>query len=857
MNISLESALRALAVSTVAALLCGGCYDVPKRGAPDGDDHLSVDVPNLDVLDDVGLDATQDGFDTSVPDVIEGRTTTVTFDSGEVTVSLDDFRWRVTPSELEVRSRPRDPVIEQSLAIEYGVRGGGFHDPRPRLDQPEQRWRVVEHEQAERGAALTLWLEDARAPERGRVRVRVAADGEHGGVRFGIDPEPADGLEVERIEFVWSDDGGPLYGDGLRLDAANGRGRLRELFAELDALRPSGESGTPVPVAYVLNPRGYGLYADTLRPGVFDLGVDKPFVLRARFDAPQLELQLWVGSRPLELWQRFASRVGRAAVPPRWALAPLQATTLSRLVEDAQALRARGLPVGGLWLSDASWQTATTTLEPDAGQLEDFAGALGGLRAQGFDVVVSSTPYFEASSGSAYDTLVSMGHALQTDGQVPYVHRRASGEALVLDPTSQGASGWWGALAAEVLSAGVRGFVVERELDLLPAGAERVRFADGADGATRQASLGSLLAARLSEALEAAQVVDGFVVTNRAGQGGQGVVQAVRVDGLVAGFGADGMRAALTAAVSLSVSGYGASLVPVGGEVGAVASADLLLRWVAMSVALPVFELGAARQLWSEPERFDGAAQSDLATLLRQRMRLTPYVERVLAQASSTGGPVLRPLGLMFPNDTRAWEVEDAFMLGDDLLVAPVFEAGAATRTLYLPEGAWRHWHTGQVFSGGREVTVSAPRDGMPMFAREGALLPLRLEHVETLGPATEASVVTAESVDATMHVRAIGQARGSVVFDDGGTLTLEFDAPAASTRVRLEAGAVTRVVYLEVLGETPQRVLCGEDVVVPINESIAVVPIGDPEPLEPAYRPLTTGALLRLSGAEQCTIGW
>ena len=97
---------------------------------------------------------------------------------------------------------------------------------------------------------------------------------------------------------------------------------------------------------------------------------------------------------------------------------------------------------------------------------------------------------------------------------------------------------------------------------------------------------------------------------------------------------------------------------------------------------------------------------------------MRPYIRRVMREAHETGAPVMRPLFFGFPGDIDARGVEDAYLFGPDVLVAPVMEPGARTRQVYLPAGRWKLTRTGEIFDGGQTVTVEAPIEYMPVFER-------------------------------------------------------------------------------------------------------------------------------------------
>ena len=98
---------------------------------------------------------------------------------------------------------------------------------------------------------------------------------------------------------------------------------------------------------------------------------------------------------------------------------------------------------------------------------------------------------------------------------------------------------------------------------------------------------------------------------------------------------------------------------------------------------------------------------------------MKPYIARLMKEAHEKGTPVMRPLLYDFPDDTRSWDQEDEYLFGPDVLVAPVMYAKTESREVYLPGGeAWVNFWTGEIFEGGRTVTVPAPLDQIPHFVR-------------------------------------------------------------------------------------------------------------------------------------------
>lgn len=209
------------------------------------------------------------------------------------------------------------------------------------------------------------------------------------------------------------------------------------------------------------------------------------------------------------------------------------------------------------------------------------------------------------------------------------------------------------------------------------------------------------------------------------------------------------MREQLQAGLNMCVAGIPWWTSDIGGFLGGdikdPAFKELLVRWFAWGAFCPVFRMHGERSPWYEREQefIDGVRQltsgqdnevwsfgEDNYEILKKylfiRERLRPYIRSCMEQASKTGTPVMRPLFFDFAEDKESWNVEDAYMFGPDLLVAPVMEAGATERRVYLPAGTkWTDAYTKKVYEGGNYVTVPAPIDVIPVFMREGISYPI------------------------------------------------------------------------------------------------------------------------------------
>jgi alpha-D-xyloside xylohydrolase len=195
----------------------------------------------------------------------------------------------------------------------------------------------------------------------------------------------------------------------------------------------------------------------------------------------------------------------------------------------------------------------------------------------------------------------------------------------------------------------------------------------------------------------------------------------------------EALRAQVAAGLNIAMSGIPWWTTDIGGFHGGNISTpyfqELIVRWFQYGVFCPLFRLhgvrepggdgsGAPNEVWS----FGEEAYPILTHLLFLRERLKPYLLAQMKLAHLKGLPAMRPLFVDFPADPAVWTTADQFMLGPDLMVAPVLEQGARSRRVYLPAGAeWVEAWNGKIFPGGVLIKVSAPLNRVPAFWRKGS----------------------------------------------------------------------------------------------------------------------------------------
>jgi alpha-glucosidase len=186
----------------------------------------------------------------------------------------------------------------------------------------------------------------------------------------------------------------------------------------------------------------------------------------------------------------------------------------------------------------------------------------------------------------------------------------------------------------------------------------------------------------------------------------------------------DDLHMGIITSLQMGLSGIAFTGADVGGF-GWNTTPELLTRWTQAGALLPFFRNHSASDtIRQEPWVFGEPYESIIRETINLRYHLMPYLYTAFAQNSFMGSPIIRPLFMAEPNNPHLRNIDDCFLLGDKLLVAPIMKPGAIRRTVYLPEGDWYDFHTNERYQGGMLINVEAPLDKLPLFVRSGTVLP-------------------------------------------------------------------------------------------------------------------------------------
>lgn len=564
-----------------------------------------------------------------------------------------------------------------------------------------------------------------------------------------------------------------FVGFGEKFTALDKRGQ-RALMWNFDAFGSESDRSYKCVPLY-LSSRGYGVLVDSGTPVEFDVCQSTTSCVQILVPDDLIDYYVIAGPAPADVLDRFDRLTCRPVLPPKWAFGSwissgFYVDTQEKVLERARRLREGGIPCDVLHL-DCYWQVAGhwSDLQWDTENFPDPAGMLATLAEQGFRVSLWINPYISHLS-PYFEAAAAAGHLLRRrDGEV-YVAdvwhgtHPASG---IVDFTNPDAAAWFSGLLRPLLAQGVSVFKTDFA-EGVPADAVATNGMTGVELHNVYALLYNDVVSRTTQEV----VGHGMVWARSTFLGGQR--HCAQWSGDV-NCSYPGMASSLRGGLSHGLSGVPFWSHDVGGFTG-TPTPDLYARGAQFGAFSPLvrFHGTTSRLPWDFPEH----AARIAVDALRLRYRLMPYLYSAAVESARTGMPMMRALLVDAPEDPAAWTAELEYLLGPDLLVAPMTDPDGS-RQVYLPAGDWVDYWTGTVHSGQRYLPVHKPLEQIPLFVRYGALIPVvPLADTVADGPFTDVTVVSWGAVDGRTVIRDVDGDTVVVAARDGDRFAVTVDGP-------------------------------------------------------------------------------
>ncbi|WP_457093500.1 alpha-glucosidase [Microvirga sp. P5_D2] len=578
-----------------------------------------------------------------------------------------------------------------------------------------------------------------------RIILNLSGDGRNAVVAFHAPDHSINRIwlrvEAEVGEHVWGGGEQMSYFDmrGRHFplwtsEPGVGRDKTTDITFKSDVTGKSGGDywNTNYPQPTYLSSRRYAMHVETTAYSAFDFR-------RNGFH----EIEVWavperieITARPtfLSLVEAMSERFGRQPPLPEWVYggAIIGLKDGANSFERLNKFIAAGTKVSGLWCED--WVGLRHTSfgarlfwdwKANDDRYPDLRQRMTELEGRGIRFLGYVNPYL-AVDGSLFPEADAKGYfATDADGKTALVDF-GEFDCGVVDFSNPEAAEWFAerVIGQNMLDFGLSGWMADFG-EYLPID---VHLANGVDAKLMHNAWPTMWAEVNARAVKSRGKTGETLFFMRAGftgvqkhcpllWGGDQSVDFTRHDGLVT---------VISGALSSGLLGNAYHHSDIGGYTslfGNVRTAELLMRWAEMGAFTAVMRTHEGNRPGDNLQiDQDEQVLSHFARMTQVYVHLVPYLKSLVAEASTHGLPVQRPLFLHFEDDARTYAIQDAYLYGSDLLVAPVWRAGKAEWTTYLPRGAeWIHVWSGESFAGGEEVIVQAPFGHPPVFYRAGS----------------------------------------------------------------------------------------------------------------------------------------
>jgi len=508
-----------------------------------------------------------------------------------------------------------------------------------------------------------------------------------------------------------------VYGLGEHFTSFVKNGQVVEMWNK-DGGTGSDQAYKNVP--FYLTNKGYGVFVNQTEGVSFETASEK--VSRVQFSVPGQSLDYFViyGPSPKEILEKYTALTGRPALPPAWSFGLWLTTSFTTNYDEEtvtsfiQGMEDRGLPLhvfhfDCFWMKEFHWCDFTW----DDRTFPDPVGMLSRLKARGLKICVWINPYI-AQRSSLFEEGKAAGYLLtRQDGSVWQTDQWQPGMGIV-DFTNPAARDWFSSKLRSLLDMGVDSFKTDFG-ERIPTD---VVYHDGSDPSKMHNFYSYLYNETVFNLLKDVRGEGDALVFARSGTAG---CQKYPVHwGGDCNSNYESMAESLRGGLSLCLSGFGFWSHDIGGFEG-TPPADIYKRWIAFGLLSTHSRLHGSGS-YRVPWLYDEEAVNVLRHFTKLKSSLMPTLYGTATEANERGIPMMRAMMLEFPDDLACDYLDRQYMLGESLLVAPVFSE-EGTVDYYLPEGRWTDFATGKAIEGHRWVKQTCDFMSVPLLVRPNSII--------------------------------------------------------------------------------------------------------------------------------------
>ncbi|MBR2699975.1 MAG: alpha-xylosidase, partial [Clostridia bacterium] len=522
------------------------------------------------------------------------------------------------------------------------------------------------------------------------------------------------------IDSLNLDVGERVYGLGERFTAYVKNGQVVNIW--------NGDGGTASELAYKNVPfymtnRGYGVLVESSSDVSFEVASEKVERVQFSQQGQSMTYDIIYGGDPKGILEKYTALTGRPALPPAWSFGLWLSTSFTTSYDEKtvtafiDGMAQRDIPLS-VFHFDCFWMKDNhlTDLTWDPDVFPDPEGLLQKLKARGLHICCWLNPYI-AQESNMFDEGVEKGYfIMKENGDVWQTDLWQPGMAI-LDVTNPAAREWYAARLKKLLEMGVDAFKTDFG-ERIPV--KGIRYHDGSDPLRMHNFYTYLYNKFVYETLEECRGRgDAVVFARSATVGGQKFPVHWNGDSSATFMS---MAETLRSGLSISHSGFGFWSHDIAGF-EQTATADVYKRWAAFGLLSSHSRLHGSSS-YRVPWLFDEEASAVVKQFTRLKNRLMPYLYAAAVEAHEKGVPVLRPMILEFPDSVACETCDTQYMLGPNLLVAPVMHADGHV-DYYLPGGEWVNLLSGEAVTGDTWRRETHGYLSLPLMARPNSVIPM------------------------------------------------------------------------------------------------------------------------------------
>lgn len=593
------------------------------------------------------------------------------------------------------------------------------------VNDGKNQFRATYNTTDQRTATITISTKD-----NGEISVGLQVDPSDGVTRrgamftafpneayYGLMERPVDGPQDRSWE--------PGIKEGLDL-----RGQTLTMFTK------------PTPSIYdpfYVSSKGYGVYVHGTWPGEYDIASSKKNRVSFSFEGDALNLDIIPGPKPVEAVQNYNEKIGKPFLPPKWAFSIFHwrdehnnrdtffdgtkntSPYNSELTEDILMLQALDIPNSVYWV-DRPWAKGPegySDFEWDPQRFPNAEEMVQWVRQKDKKFLLWIAPWI---MGDMLKEARQKGYLIPGTERINL--RNPNDVRQLVDFTNPDAVEWWGTYLKKVVDDGVTAFKLDRSEEMMP---DTSSIVLDNDKTARQLhnKYPQLYLKATYDNLKKFQGNENFLLMPRAAYTNS------RQYGVFWGgdipSGPWGLRTALIAVQRSAYMGFPVWGSDTGGYWGKEENFthENLSRWLAFSCFTPIMEVGPLRNraMWDMPysPSYDTTLIATYRTYAKVHQNLQGYSYQMAQKAHDQGMPIIRPLSMIYPNDSKAATRWDEYQYGDDILVGIIWQNDQRSFDMYLPEGSWKDAWTGKEYDGDQTVSIDCPLPKIPIFVKNGS----------------------------------------------------------------------------------------------------------------------------------------